>query len=78
MASLSLNLKEDVLLNLSMLAKETGRSRSYYANEALSEYLKEKLEDIEDYQIAERAWKEFVASGKKTIPAEEVYKELGI
>ncbi len=78
MATLSLNLKEDVLLKLTVLAKETGRSRSSYANEAISNFLNEKYEDLQDYKIAEEAWNEFVASGKKGIPAEEVYKKLGI
>ncbi len=75
MATLSLNLKEDVLLALTVLAKETGRSRSSYANEAIEKFLKEKAED---YKLAELAWKEFVASGEEGIPAEEVFKNLGI
>ncbi len=78
MATLSLNLNEDVLLALTVLAKETGRSRSSYANEAIAKFLQEREEDAEDYKLAEEAWNEFVASGEKGIPAEEVYKELGL
>ena len=37
-----------------------------------------KLEDIEDYEEAAKAYKEFVASGEKTVSFSELKKELNL
>lgn len=42
---LSVRLPEDIDKMLDSLAKKTGRTKSYYAKEAIEEHL-EKLEDI--------------------------------
>lgn len=61
-------------------AKETGMSISDIANRAIEFFFgrKEYDEDAEDIAAAEMAWNDFVASGEEAIPAEEVYRKLGI
>jgi len=45
---LALRLPPDIEERLSVLAKKTGRTKSFYAREAIMEY----LEDMEDYYLA--------------------------
>jgi predicted DNA-binding protein len=52
------------------------RSKSYYVKKGLELYLRNKLEDLEDYQDAKQAYDEFVASGEEGIPFEDMVKEL--
>jgi len=47
---ISIRLGSDIEKRLSSLAKITGRTKSYYIKEALTE----KLEDLEDIYIAEK------------------------
>ena len=47
---LALRLPPDIEQRLDALAKKTGRSKSYYAREAILR----QLEDIEDYYLARR------------------------
>ncbi|MGP1415596.1 MAG: hypothetical protein ACTTJ6_06700 [Treponema sp.] len=44
----------------------------------MSRYLAELQEDAEDARLAEKAWADFEESGEETIPAEVLYKELGL
>ena len=45
---LAIRLPEDIETRLEKLAKETGRSKTYYAREAILEY----IEDLEDHYLA--------------------------
>ncbi len=45
---LALRLPPDIEARLERLAKRTGRTKSYYAREAILE----KIEDMEDYYLA--------------------------
>jgi RHH-type transcriptional regulator, rel operon repressor / antitoxin RelB len=65
---LAIRLPEDVEKRLTDLAKATGRTKTYYATQAILE----KIEDLEDYYLAEKAYGEFVASGEKAIPIEDI------
>ena len=56
--------------NLSRLASQLGREKNDIANEALVEW----LEDLEDIAEAQRV----LAEGNPSIPAEEVWKRLGL
>jgi RHH-type rel operon transcriptional repressor/antitoxin RelB len=47
---LALRLPPDIEERLDALAKKTGRSKSYYAREAILR----QIEDIEDYYLAQR------------------------
>jgi RHH-type rel operon transcriptional repressor/antitoxin RelB len=67
---LAIRLNSDVEARLDVLAKSTGRTKSFYAREAIMEH----LEDLEDFYLAvERA-----KSGTQGIPLNEVEERLGL
>jgi RHH-type rel operon transcriptional repressor/antitoxin RelB len=59
---------------LKALSVNTGRSKSYYIVEALTQY----LENMQDRFTLENAIKEFYDGDKKTFTTEQVAAELGI
>ena len=65
---LALRLPADLEKRLEALAAKTGRTKSYYAREAILE----KIEDLEDYYLAEERLK---TPGKR-IAWEEVKGQL--
>jgi RHH-type transcriptional regulator, rel operon repressor / antitoxin RelB len=71
---LAIRLPKELEDRLADMAKKTGRTKTFYAKEAILNY----LEDLEDAYIAEKAWDEFEKSGKKTIPFSEVLKRYGM
>lgn len=71
---LALRLPEDIENRLTALSKATGRTKSYYAREAILTH----LEDLEDAYLAETAYLRFKASGEKGIPLEELEQRLGL
>lgn len=58
---------------MAFLAKETHRPTSFYYNLLLEDY----LEDLEDIYLSEKILADIRSGKEKTIPAEEVYRELG-
>ena len=71
---LAIRLPPEIEKQLASLAKKTGRTKTFYARQAILNY----LEDMEDSMIAEKAWKAFEKSGRKTIPMAEVLKRYGM
>jgi len=71
---LALRLPAEIEARLDSLAKETGRTKTYYATQAILEY----LEDLEDIYHAEKVIEEIRSGKQKTTQANEVYKELGL
>jgi RHH-type transcriptional regulator, rel operon repressor / antitoxin RelB len=67
---LAIRLSSDVEARLDALAKSTGRTKSFYAREAIMEH----LEDLEDFYLAA----ERIKSGTKGIPLDEVEQRLGL
>jgi RHH-type transcriptional regulator, rel operon repressor / antitoxin RelB len=67
---LALRLPPDIEKRLAALAKKTGRSKSFYAREAILEH----LDDLEDGYLALKALDE----GGEPIPLEEVMKKYGV
>ena len=65
---LALRLPAEIEKRLEALAKKTGRSKSYYAREAILRH----LEDLEDYHLAKRR----VARGGERISLEQLEDEL--
>jgi RHH-type rel operon transcriptional repressor/antitoxin RelB len=65
---LALRLPPDVEKRLAALAKKTGRSKSFYAREAILRH----LEDLEDYHLAQRR----LARGGERVTLEELEREL--
>ena len=70
---LALRLPEDIEKRLDALAKRTGRSKSYYAREAIVEH----LEDLEDIYLAEKELLK-IRRGATTHSLEVVMKEYGL
>ena len=56
------------------LAKRTGRTKTYYAREAILQH----LEDLEDIYIAEKRLAEIRAGQVRTIPLEKVMRRYGL
>lgn len=65
MAKTQMNLRIDEALDsrLGILAKKTGRSKAFYATEAIEEF----LDDREDYFLAKDALEEFRNSDDSTV-----------
>ena len=64
---LAIRLNPDVEARLDALAKATGRTKSFYAREAIMEH----LEDLEDYYLAA----ERIKSDRESIPLSDVEQE---
>jgi RHH-type rel operon transcriptional repressor/antitoxin RelB len=71
---LALRLPEEIEIRLEKLANSTGRTKSFYAREAIIEH----LADLEDLYLAEKRLAK-VRSGKtKTVSLNAVEAELGL
>ena len=70
---LALRLPADVESRLEELAKRTGRTKSYYAREAIIEHLVE----LEELYLAEAALAA-IREGAKTYPLSDVEREFGL
>jgi RHH-type transcriptional regulator, rel operon repressor / antitoxin RelB len=71
---LALRLPPDIEARLEAVAKRTGRTKSFYAREAILEY----LEDLEDLYLAEQSYSEYLADTSKTVSLEEMIKRHGL
>lgn len=67
---LALRLPKDIEERLDALAKRTGRSKSFYAREAILEH----LDDLEDLYVAEQRLTDIRAGREATIPLGEMLK----
>ena len=74
MTNLSIDIPEELAERLTTLSAETGRSEADMIAEALAEY----LGDLEDLAIARQRHAEFLASGERAIPLEEVMRRYGL
>jgi RHH-type rel operon transcriptional repressor/antitoxin RelB len=72
--AVSLRLPEDLKIRLEKLSKLTGRSKTFYMVEAISE----KLEDLEDLYLAEQRTLALRAGRSRTSTLDEVEKRLGL
>ena len=71
---LSLRLSDDIEERLEKLAKKTGRTKTYYAREAIELH----LEDMEDLYLAEKAHGDYLAGKTTARPIEDVAREYGL
>jgi RHH-type transcriptional regulator, rel operon repressor / antitoxin RelB len=67
---LGVRLEPELEKRLERLAKKTGRTKSYYAKEAIRQY----VEDREDYLLAIEVSKR----NEKTFSLEDVRRKLGL
>ena len=72
--ALSIRLPGDVEERLKSLAARTGRTKSFYITEAITEH----LEDLEDLYLAEQRLIDIRAGLSKTVSLEEVMKRYGL
>ena len=70
---LALRLPPEIEQRLDALARKTGRSKSFYAREAILEH----LEELEDSYLAEEALAEHYSSGGRTISMAEALERYG-
>ncbi len=71
---LAIRLPADVENRLDVLAKATGRTKTFYAREAILEH----LDDLEDLYLAEQRLIDNRAGKSKTYTLDEVVKSLGL
>jgi RHH-type transcriptional regulator, rel operon repressor / antitoxin RelB len=71
---LAIRLPEAIEKRLEKLAKRTGRTKTFYAREAILKH----LEDLEDVYEAERVLERVRAGKEDTHPLTEVAKHLGL
>jgi RHH-type transcriptional regulator, rel operon repressor / antitoxin RelB len=71
---LAIRLPATIEKRLERLAKRTGRTKTYYAREAILQH----LEDLEDIYLAEKRMEAIEAGRVKTIPLEEIMRQHGL
>lgn len=60
------------------LASSYAKLHALSLGEAFKQALFEKIEDEYDLVVAEEAYREYVESGEKSRPIEELWKECGL
>ncbi len=70
---LNISLDEEIAKELDEIAKELGEKKSHIIKDALMYYF-----DYLDIKIAEKRLKDLKEGKSELIPAEEVFKELGL
>ena len=71
---LAIRLPEDIEQRLETLAKATGRTKTFYAREAIVAH----ISDLEDLYLAEKRLLAVRAGRSKTFTLDEVEKALGL
>lgn len=74
LTNVSLRLPVELVERISHLAKTTGRSRTFYMQEAI----KQHVEDLEDLYLAEQALIDIRSGKSRLYTLDEVEKELGL
>lgn len=72
--AISLRLPGDIEARLDRLAALTGRSKTYYATEAICEH----LDDLEDLYVAEQRMIDIRAGRTETLSLDEVAAAYGL
>ena len=71
---LAIRLPQTIEKRLEKLARETGRTKTYYVREAILEH----LADLEDLYLAEDRLDRIRSGEERTIPLKEVLKRRGV
>ena len=71
---LAIRLPAEVENRLEALAQATGRTKTFYAREAILEH----LDDLEDLYLAEQRLIDIRAGKTQTVPLEDVMKRYGM
>lgn len=78
MVNVSAQISAETAEILGKVSRMEKRPKSYYLRKGLESLLMVRLEDIEDYEDASKAYKEFLASGEKTVSFSELKKEQNL
>ena len=71
---LAIRLPESIEKRLEKLARRTGRTKTFYAREAILQH----IEELEDVYLAESRLERIRSGEEKTIPLEDVMKRHGL
>ncbi len=71
---LAIRLPKEIEARLEALAVATGRTKTFYAREAILEY----IVDLEDLYLAEQRLTEIRAGRTKTVSLEDVMQKYGM
>lgn len=71
---LAIRLPPEIESRLEKLAAATGRTKTYYAREAIMEH----LDDLEDIYLADQRLADIRAGRTQPIPLEDVMKAYGL
>jgi RHH-type rel operon transcriptional repressor/antitoxin RelB len=71
---LAIRLPPEIEKRLEKLARKTGRTKTFYAREAIVEH----LDDLEDLYLAEKRYAAVLAGKSKTYTLEDVERKLGL
>lgn len=71
---LAIRLPADLEERLAVLAERTGRTKTFYAREAIERH----IEDLEDLYLAEKELAQVQAGRSKPVPLAEVMKAHGL
>jgi predicted DNA-binding protein len=74
MTTISAQVSDELYKSLNDVAKQLQRSSSYIIREAITSYIEEIKEDIEDYNDAV----EILARNEPTISLEEIERKYGL
>lgn len=74
MANVSLRLDDSILERLSKLSAKTGRSKTFYMTEAISQH----IEDLEDIYDAEQELIKIRSGKSRTYTLSQVEEQLGL
>lgn len=72
--AVSIRLPNDVENRLKNLAARTGRTKSFYITEAITNH----LEDLEDLYLAEQRMIDIRSGRSHSVPLEQVMQEYGL
>ena len=70
---LSIRISEEIDARLERLAEEAGQTKGDYAREAILE----KIEEMEDLQLAEQVLERVRKGEEKVVTSEEMWRDLG-
>jgi RHH-type rel operon transcriptional repressor/antitoxin RelB len=71
---LAIRLPAGIEERLNVLAKETGRTKTFYVREAILEY----LDELEDLYLAEKRIEDIRAGRSKPVPLKDVMKRYDL
>lgn len=71
---LAIRLPAEIEDRLENLAKATGRTKTFFAREAILEY----LEDLEDLHLAEKRLSDYQSGKSETVSLQQLMKQYGL